>query len=166
MCCHEIQAVKAFHLKFKARLSWITAVLKIFAVEFNCVGIVSSKSFSLKFLRNHFLVSTFLKMTPFWYFAVILSFLRLDISDMYLRKYKISKAAFLENTSRQRLLYIIWFRVSPKGKYYFMSETYLQPSQITKMTLLEKGVNASRDVFRTVFSIQNVLRTSKMALYT
>ena len=33
-----IQAVKAFHLKFKARLSWITAVLKIFAVEFNCVG--------------------------------------------------------------------------------------------------------------------------------
>ena len=160
MCCHEIQAVKAFHLKFKARLSWITAVLKIFAVEFNCVGIVSSKSFSLKFLRNHFLVSTFLKMTPFWYFAVILSFLRLDISDMYLRKYKISKAAFLENTSRQRLLYIIWFRVSPKGKYYFMSETYLQPSQISKMTLLEKGVNASRDIFRTVFSIQNVLRTS------
>ena len=38
MCCHEIQAVKAFHLKFKARLSWITAVLTIFAVEFNCVG--------------------------------------------------------------------------------------------------------------------------------
>ena len=38
MCCHKIQAVKAFHLKLKARLSWITAVLKIFAVEFNCVG--------------------------------------------------------------------------------------------------------------------------------
>ena len=38
LCCHEIQAVKSFHLKFKARLSWITAVLKIFAVEFNCVG--------------------------------------------------------------------------------------------------------------------------------
>ena len=38
VCCHEIQTVKAFHLKFKARLSWITAVLKIFAVEFNCVG--------------------------------------------------------------------------------------------------------------------------------
>ena len=34
----KIQAVKAFHLKFKARLSWITAILKIFAVEFNCVG--------------------------------------------------------------------------------------------------------------------------------
>ena len=29
---------KAFHLKFKARLSWITAVLKIFAVEFDCVA--------------------------------------------------------------------------------------------------------------------------------
>ena len=38
VCCHEILAVKAFHLKFKARLFWITAVLKIFAVEFNCVG--------------------------------------------------------------------------------------------------------------------------------
>ena len=36
--CHKIQVVKAFHSKFKARLSWITAVLKIFAVEFNCVG--------------------------------------------------------------------------------------------------------------------------------
>ena len=36
--CHEIQVVKAFHLKFKARLSWITAVLKNFSLEFNCVG--------------------------------------------------------------------------------------------------------------------------------
>ena len=38
VCCHEIEAVKAFHLKFKARLSWNTAVLEIFDVEFNCVG--------------------------------------------------------------------------------------------------------------------------------
>ena len=44
--CHEIQVVKAFHLKFKARLSWITAVLKIFAIEFNCEG-------------NHFLEEIF-----------------------------------------------------------------------------------------------------------
>ena len=36
--CHEIPAVKAFHLKFKARLSWNTAFLDFFAVEFNCVG--------------------------------------------------------------------------------------------------------------------------------
>ena len=36
--CHKIQVVKAFYFKFKARLSWITAFLKIFAVEFNCVG--------------------------------------------------------------------------------------------------------------------------------
>ena len=35
---HEIQAVNAFHLKFKARLSWILGVLKIFSLEFNCVG--------------------------------------------------------------------------------------------------------------------------------
>ena len=85
---------------------------------------------------------------------------------MYLREYKFSKAAFLENTSQQPSLYIIWFRVSPKRKYYFMSETYLKPSQISKMKLLVKVVNASRDVFRTVFSIQNVFRTSRIALFT
>ena len=85
---------------------------------------------------------------------------------MYLRKYKFSKAAFLENTSQQPSLYIIWFRVSPKRKYYFMSETYLKPSQTSKMKLLAKVVNASRDVFKTVFSIQNVFRTSRMALFT
>ena len=85
---------------------------------------------------------------------------------MYLRKYKISKAAFLENTSQQPSLYIIWFRVSPKRKYYFMSETYSKPSQTSKMKLLVKVVNASRDVFRTVFSTQNVFRTSRMVLFT
>ena len=50
MYCHEIQAVKAFHLKFKARLSWITGVLKIFALEFNYVG-------------NHFLEEFFSKIS-------------------------------------------------------------------------------------------------------
>ena len=85
---------------------------------------------------------------------------------MYLRKYKIFKAAFLENTSQQLPLYIIWFRVSPNRKYYFMSETYLKPSQTSKMKLLAKVVNASRDVFRTIFSIQNVFRTSEMELFT
>ena len=44
--CHKIQVVKAFHSKFKAKLSWITAVLKLFAMEFNCVG-------------NHFLKEIF-----------------------------------------------------------------------------------------------------------
>ena len=50
-----------------------------------------------------------------------------------------------------------------------MSETYLKPSQTSKMKLLMKVVNAFRDVFRTVFSIQNVFRTfrtSKMELFT
>ena len=32
---HEIQAVNTFHLKFKARFSWILGVLKIFSLEFN-----------------------------------------------------------------------------------------------------------------------------------
>ena len=105
-------------------------------------------------------------MTPFWYFAVILSLLRQDISNMYLRKYKISEAGFLENTSQQRSLYIIWFRVSPKRKYYFMSETHLKPSQTSKIKLLEKVVNVLRDVFKTVFSIQNILKTSEMTLFT
>ena len=85
---------------------------------------------------------------------------------MYLRKYKISKAAFLESSSRQPSLYIIWFRVSLKRKYCFISETYLKPSQTSKMKLFAKVVNASRDVFRTVFSIQNIFRTSRMALFT
>ena len=47
-----------------------------------------------------------------------------------------------------------------------MSETYLKLSQTSKMKLLEKVVNASRDIFRTVFSIQNIFRTSKMVLFT
>ena len=37
MCCHEILTVKTFHLTFKARLPWNTAVLELFAAEFNCV---------------------------------------------------------------------------------------------------------------------------------
>ena len=85
---------------------------------------------------------------------------------MYLRKIKISKAAFLENTSQQLPLYIILFRVSPNRKYYFVSETYLKPSQTSKMKPLAKVVNASRGLFRTVFSIQNVFRTSKIELFT
>ena len=85
---------------------------------------------------------------------------------MYLRKCKISKAAFLESTSQQLSLYIIWFRVLPNWKYYLISETYLKPSQTSTMKLLAKEVNASRDVFRTVFSIQNVFRTSRMVLFT
>ena len=47
-----------------------------------------------------------------------------------------------------------------------MSETYLKPSQTSKMKLLVKVVKASRDVFRTVFSIQNIFRISRMALFT
>ena len=85
---------------------------------------------------------------------------------MYLRKYKFSKAAFLESTSQMPSLYIIWFRISPRRKYYFMSETYLKLSQTSKMKLLAKVINASRDVFRTVFSIQNIFRTSRIALFT
>ena len=44
---HKILGVKAFHLKFKARLSWNTTVLKFFALKFNCVGNhFSEESFS------------------------------------------------------------------------------------------------------------------------
>ena len=46
-----------------------------------------------------------------------------------------------------------------------MSETYLKPSQTSKMKLLAKVLNASRDVFRTVFIIQNVFRASRIALF-
>ena len=47
-----------------------------------------------------------------------------------------------------------------------MSETYLKPSEISKMKLHAKVVVASRDVFRTVFSIQNIFRISRMTLFT
>ena len=52
-----------------------------------------------------------------------------------------------------------------------MSEMYPKPSQTSKMKLLAKAVNTSRDVFRTVFSIQNIFRTYPehlrwMELYT
>ena len=36
----------------------------------------------------------------------------------------------------------------------------------SNMKLLAIVVNASREVFRTVFIIQNIFRTSKMALFT
>ena len=35
---YEIQVINAFYLKSKAKTFWITALLKIFALEFNCVG--------------------------------------------------------------------------------------------------------------------------------
>ena len=47
-----------------------------------------------------------------------------------------------------------------------MLQTYSKPSQTSKMKLPAKLVNASRDVFRAVFSIQNVFRTSRMPLFT
>ena len=47
-----------------------------------------------------------------------------------------------------------------------MSKLYLKRGHTSKMKLPAKVVNASRDVFRTVFSIQNVFRTSRIALST
>ena len=76
MCCHEIQAVKAFHLKFKARLSWITAVLEFFAVEFNCVGNHFLEEFFPEISQKSFLSFDVFKITSFRYFAIILSLLR------------------------------------------------------------------------------------------
>ena len=78
-------------------------------------------------------------MTPFPVFRNYFIFNAISISNMYLTKYNISKAAFLENTSRQPSLYIIWFRDSPKQKYFFMWGTYLIPSQTSKMKLYVKA---------------------------
>ena len=83
---------------------------------------------------------------------------------MYLRKYKISKAAFLENTSQQLPLYNL-IQSFAQSRILLHVETYLKPNQTSKMKLLTKVVNASRDVFRTLFSIQNAFRTSKMTLF-
>ena len=75
MCCHEIQAVTTFHLKFKGKLSWITAVLEIFAVEFSCVGNNFLEEFFPEISEKSFLSFNVFKVTPFRYFAVILSLL-------------------------------------------------------------------------------------------
>ena len=49
VCCQEIPAVEAFHLKFKGNLSWNRAVLNFFAMEGN---LQCRKSFlSIAFLR-------------------------------------------------------------------------------------------------------------------
>ena len=116
------------------------------------------------FIRNHFLVSTFSK----WLLFGISQLFCLYCDKIFLICIweSIKFQPFLEKTSQQLPLYIIWFRVSPNRKYYFMSKTYLKPSQTSKMKLLAKVFNASRDVFSTVFSIQNVFRTSRMALFT
>ena len=50
--------------------------------------------------------------------------------------------------------------------FFFMSEAYLKHSQTSKMKLLANVLNASRDVFRIVFSIQNIFKTSRMSLFT
>ena len=77
VCCHEIPAVKVSHLKFKARLSWNTAVLEFFTVEFNCVrNCFLEESFSEIFLKLFLSISFNLsKMTPFRYFAVCFVFI-------------------------------------------------------------------------------------------
>ena len=122
-------------------------------------------SFSQTFLRNHFLVSTFLK----WLLVGISQLFCFYCNKVFLiciwDSISFPKQLFL-GTPQQLSLYIIWFRVSPKWKYGFMSETYLKPRQTSKMKLLAKVVSASRSIFRTVFSVQNVFRTSRMVLFT
>ena len=79
MRCHEILAVKVFHLKFKARLSWNKSVLEFFATEFNCVGNHFLEEFFSEISKKSFLSLSFniFKMTPlFRYFPVILSLLQ------------------------------------------------------------------------------------------
>ena len=96
MCCHEILAVKAFHLKFKATLSWNSAVLEFFAVEFNCVGGHFLEEYFSEISYKSFISISFniSKMTPFQVFHSYFVFIAI-----FEKVYKISKAAFLENTS-------------------------------------------------------------------
>ena len=77
LCCHEIHAIKGFHLKFKARLSWISAVLKIFVMEFNYLVNHFLEEFFSEISWKSFLSLDVYKITPIrWYFAVILSLLQ------------------------------------------------------------------------------------------
>ena len=78
VCYHKIPAVKAFHLKFKARLSWNTALIEFFPAEFNFVGNHFLEEFFSEISKKSFLGLSLdvFKMTPFHVFAVILSLLR------------------------------------------------------------------------------------------
>ena len=65
VCCQEIPAVEAFHLKFKGKFSWNRAVLNFFAMEGN---LQCRKSFlSIAFLRN------FLEILSWSYFQRFLN---------------------------------------------------------------------------------------------
>ena len=69
--CHEIPTFKAFLSNLKARLSWNTAVLELFAVEFNCEGNYFLEEFFSEICWESFLsLLSFdvLKMTPFQVF--------------------------------------------------------------------------------------------------
>ena len=54
----------------------MTAVLKIFAVEFNCVENHFLEEFFPEISLKSFLSFNVFKITPIWYFAVILSLLQ------------------------------------------------------------------------------------------
>ena len=70
----KFRQLRLFQLKFKARLSLITAILEIFAVEFNCVGNDFLKVFFSGISWKSFLSFDVFKMAPFAHFAVILVF--------------------------------------------------------------------------------------------
>ena len=123
-------------------------------------------SFSQKFLRNHFLVSTFLKWLLFFGISQLFSlycnkiFLKCIWESISFPKQRFSRTPL---NSHHSILFDSEFH---PNKNTTLCQTYLKPSQTSKMKLLVKVVKASRDIFRTVFSIQNIFRISRMALFT
>ena len=55
-------------------------------------------------------------------------------------------------------------RLMPQNIFY-VDFRKKEPSQTSKTKLPTKVVNTSRDIFRTLFIIQNVFRTSRMVLF-
>ena len=124
------------------------------------------KRFSQKFLRNYFLVLMFLKWLLFGTSQLFCLYCDKIFVICIWGSIRFPKQ--LSSGTPLSSCHSIWFdsEFHPIENTTFMSGTYLKPSQTSKMKLLAKVVNASRDVFRTVFSIQNILITSKMALFT
>ena len=100
VCCYKIPEVKAFHLKSKARLScnkllwnFLQNLPKISVKE-----IISKQSFSLKFLRYHFLVLVCNVSKNDSFTGILqLFYLSLNISKAYQEPIQTSKMRCIQN---------------------------------------------------------------------
>ena len=121
------------------------------------------RNFKKSFLRLGFNV---FKMTAFQVFRSCFVFIAIRYLQHVFEKVKDFQSSFpREHLSTAVTLYNL-IQSFAQTEILLYVRDYLKSSQLSKIKLLAKVVNASRDVFRTVFIIQNVFRTSKMGFFT